>query len=128
MSRLVDIDSDTIQPEEEFGCEFGYYIFDLLPPISVEEVCTIDLLPSIMITDADNETHLLLDPKDPGGDTGRFLELLDHEHYEIVSSLQDQDTFCHHILTLLRRGKQVDGHMYTVQKDILRRFVTIDNA
>ena len=128
MSHLVDIDPDTTQPEEEFGCEFGYYIFDSLPPISVEEVCTIDLLPSITITDPDNKTHLLLDPKDPGGDAGRFLELLDHEHYEIVSSLQDQDTFCHQILTLLRQGKLADGHMYTIQKDILRRLVTIDNA
>ena len=44
MSRLVDIDPDTTQPEEELGCEFGYYIFDSLLPISVEDVCTIDLL------------------------------------------------------------------------------------
>ena len=78
--------------------------------------------------DPDNETHLLLDPKDPGGDAARFLELLNHEHYEIVSSLQDQDTFCHQILTLFRRGKLVNKHMYTIQKDILRRIVTIDNA
>ena len=128
MSHLVDIDPDTTQPEEELGCEFGYYIFDSLPPILVEEVCTIDLLPSIIITDPDNETHLLLDPKDPGGNTERFLELLNHEHYEIVSSLQDQDTFCHQISTLLRCGKLINKHMYTIQKDILRRIVTIDNA
>ena len=128
MSCLVVINPDTTQPEEKLGCEFGYYIFDLLLPIVVEEVCTTDLLPSIMITDPDNETHLLLDPKDPGGDTERFLELLNHEHYEIVSSLQDQDTFCHQILTLLRCGKLVDKHMYSIQKDILRRIVTIDNA
>ena len=70
MSHLVDIDPNTTKPEEEFGCEFGYYIFDSIPPISgeeveVEEVCTIDLLPSITITDPDNDTHLPLDPKDP---------------------------------------------------------------
>ena len=128
MSHLVDINPDTTQPEEDLGCEFGYYILDFLPPISVEEVCTIDLLPSITITDPDNETHLLLDPKNPGGDAERFLELLNHEHYEIVSSLQDQDTFCHQILTLLRHGKLVDKHMYTIKKDILKRIVTIDNA
>ena len=56
MSCLVDIDPDTTQPEEEFGCEFGYYIFDSLPPISVEEVCTINLLPSIMVTDPNNSS------------------------------------------------------------------------
>ena len=110
------------------GCEFGYYIFDSLLPISVEEVCTIDLLPSITIMNPDNETCLILDPMDPGGDAERFLELLNHEHYEIVSSLQDQDTFCHQILTLFRCGKLVNKHMYTIQKDILRRIVTIDNA
>ena len=65
---------------------------------------------------------------DPGGDAERFSELLNHEHYEIVSSLQDQDTFCHQILTLLRCGKLVNKHMYTIQKDILKRIVTIDNA
>ena len=91
-------------------------------------MCPIDLLPSITITDPDNETHLLLDPKDPGGDAERFLELLHHEHYEIVSSLQDQDTFCHQILTLLRCGKLVNMHMYTIQKDILKRIMTIDHA
>ena len=128
MSHLVDINPDTTQPEKELGCEFGYYIFDSLPPISVEEVCTIDLPPSITNTDPDNETHLLLDPKDPGGDAERFFELLNHEHYEIVSSLQDQDTFCHQILTLLRRGKLVNKHMYTIKKDILKRIMTIDNA
>ena len=121
MSCLVDIDPDTTQPEEELGFEFGYYIFDSLLPISVEEVCTIDLLPSIKITDPDNETHLLLDPMDPGGDANGFLELLNHEHYEIVSSLQDQDTFCHQILTVLRHGKLVDKHMYTIQKAILKK-------
>ena len=128
MSHLVDIDPDTTQPEEELGCEFGYYIFDSLLPISVEEVCTIDLIPSITITDPDNETHLLLDPKDPGGDVEKFLELLNHEHYEVVSSLQDQDTFCHKILTFLRCGKLINKHVYTIQKDILRRIMTIDNA
>ena len=128
MSCLINIDPNTIQPEEEFGCEFGYYIFDSLPPILVEDACTIDLLPSITITNPDNKTHLLLDPRDPGGDAERFLELINHEHYELVSSLQDQDPFGHQILTLLRQGKLVDGHMYTIQKDILKRLVTTDNA
>ena len=42
--------------------------------------------------------------------------------------MQDQDPFGHQILTLLRQGKLVDGHMYTIQKDILKCLVTIDNA
>ena len=82
---MINIDPDTSQPEEEFGCEFGYYIFDTLPPVLVNEVCTMDFLPSITITNPDNETHLLLDPKDPGGDVERFLDLLDHEHCQFPS-------------------------------------------
>ena len=39
-----------------------------------------------------------LDPKDPGGDVNRLLALLDGEHYEVTSSLQDHDTYCHRIL------------------------------
>ena len=39
MSRLIDIDPSTKIPPEDQGCEFGYYLFDLLPPISTEEIC-----------------------------------------------------------------------------------------
>ena len=38
MSRLINIDP-TVKPESEpEGYEFGYYVFDPLPPMSVEEI------------------------------------------------------------------------------------------
>ena len=55
-------------------------------------------MPVITITNPKNETLIYLDPKDPGGDIDRLLALLDGEHYEVISSLQDQDTYCHCIL------------------------------
>ena len=50
MSKLVDIDPATKQEDEPPGCEFGYYLFDPLPPIKVNEVsCT--ALPKFMVSD-----------------------------------------------------------------------------
>ena len=87
MSRLIDIDPSTEMTPEDPGCEFGYYLFDPLPPISTEEICNIDNIPVITITNPEDEKLTYLDPKDPGGDTA----LLDGEHYKVISSLQDQD-------------------------------------
>ena len=69
------------------------------------------------------KTHLLLDPRDPGGDAERIMNIM-----RLSVPCRTKTPFCHQILTLLRRGRLVDGHIYTIQKDILRRFMTIDNA
>ena len=89
MSRLIDIDPSTEMPPEDQGCEFGYYLFDPLPPIAIDEVHHVDDIPIITITNPEDETLTYLDPKDPGGDVNRLLALLDGEHYEVISSLQD---------------------------------------
>ena len=120
MSCLIDIDPDTEMPSEEPGCEFGYYLFDPLPPISTAEVCTIDEMPLITVTNPDNETLTYLDPKDPGGDVDRLLALLDGEHYEVISSLQDRDTYCHCILKQIRKNKISDNQLYKIENDILK--------
>ena len=62
---------------------------DPLPPISTEDVCHIDDIPEITITNPEEVTLTYVDPKDPGGDVDRLLSLLDSEHYEVLSSLQD---------------------------------------
>ena len=98
MSRLISIDPNTELPPEDQGCEYGYYLFDLLPPIHMEDICHVDDFPGITITNPDQVTLTYFDPKDPGGDVDRLLSLLDSEHYKVISFLQDQDTFCHHIL------------------------------
>ena len=60
------------------------------------------------------------DPKDPSGDVDRLLSLLDGENYEVISSLQDRDAFCHHILQQVRKRKQSVSHSYKIENDILK--------
>ena len=89
MSRLISTDPDTELPPEDQGCEYGCYLFDPLPPIRTEDIFHIDDIPEITITNPDEVTLTYFDPKDPGGDVDRLLSLLDGEHYEVISSLQD---------------------------------------
>ena len=84
MSQLIDIGPSTKIPPEDQGCEFGYYLFDPLPPISIDEICHIDNIPVITVTNPENETLTYLDPKDPGGDVDMLLSFLDGEHYEVI--------------------------------------------
>ena len=53
MSRLISIDPDTELLPEDQGCEYGYYVFDPLPPINTEDVCHVDDIPEITITNPD---------------------------------------------------------------------------
>ena len=69
-----------------------------MPLILTDEIHHIDDMSVITITNPDDETLVYLDLKDPGGDINRLLALLDGEHYELISSLQDHDTYCHRIL------------------------------
>ena len=126
LSRLISIDPDTDLPPEDQGCEYGYYLFDPLPPICTEDICHIDDIPVITITNPDQVTLTYFDPKDPGGDVDRLLALLDGEHYEVISSLQDQDNFCHRILRQLCKAKHPVGYSYTIENDILQRRLTFN--
>ena len=74
----------------------------------------------ITITDPEDETLIYLDPKDPRGDVDRLLALLDGEHYEVISSLQDQDTYCHRVLQQLRKGKISNNQICKIENDILK--------
>ena len=122
---MIDIDPSAEIPPEDPGCDSGYYLFDPLPLISTEEVCNIADMPVITITNLDDETLIYLDPKEPGGDVDRLLALLDSEHYEVISSLQDCDTYCHHVLQQLRIGKITIGQLYKIEKDILKHHLQI---
>ena len=55
MSRLINIDPDTILLPEEQGCEYGYYLFDPLPPIHTDDIYHIDDIPEITITNLEGE-------------------------------------------------------------------------
>ena len=51
MSHLVNIDPETRQNKEPQGCEFGYYVFNTLPPILVENIQVSPEAPKVMVTD-----------------------------------------------------------------------------
>ena len=127
MSQLINIDPNTKMLPEEQGCEFGYYLFDPLPPIATDEIHHIDDMPVITITNPENETLIYLDPKDPGGDIDRLLALLDGEHYEVISSLQDHDTYCHCILQQIRKSKMSNNQLYKIENDILKCHLQVDD-
>ena len=118
MSHLINIDPDTELLPKEQGCEYGYYLFDPLPPIHTDDICHIDDIPEITITNPEDETLTYFDPKNPGGDVDRLLFLLDGEHYEVISSLQDRDAFCHHIRQQVRKSKQSVCQSYKIENDI----------
>ena len=50
----------------------------------MEDICHIDDIPAITITNSDQVTLTYFDPKDPGCDVHRLLSLLDSEHYEVI--------------------------------------------
>ena len=74
----------------------------------------------ITIPNPEDETLTYLDSKDPGGDVDRLLTLLNGEHYEVISSLQDRDTYCHCVLKQLRKGKLLNKKLYKIENDILK--------
>ena len=120
MSCLITIEPYTELLPEEQGCEYGYYLFDPLPPIHTDDICHIDDIPVITITNPDDETLTYFDPKNPGGDVDRLLSLLDGEHYEVISSLQDRDAFCHRILQQVCKNKPSVCQSYKIENDILK--------
>ena len=58
MSHLVAIDPSIQNENEPYGCEFGYYVFDALPPIEIEVIMIGNKLPSITLTDVDEHKKL----------------------------------------------------------------------
>ena len=120
MSWLINIDPDAELLPEDQGCEYGHYLFDPLPPTHTDDIYHVDDIPEITITNPEDVTLTYFDPKDPGGDIDRLLSLLDSEHYEVISSLQDWDTFCHYILQHVPKEKFPVNHPYRIQNDILR--------
>ena len=126
MSRLINIDPDAELLPQDQGCEYGYYLFDPLPPIHTDDIYHVDDIPEITITDPEDVTLTYFDPKDPGGDIDRLLSLLDGEHYEVISSLQHRDTFCHHILQQVHKEKLPVNHPYRIENDILRHHLILN--
>ena len=106
MSRLIDIDPHIQQESEPEGYEFGYYTFDTLPAMEVSNI------EAAQHNSSDNEKDL--------DENLIKLPLTD----KIMSELQEQDTFCSHILVQIEKGNIKEGQTYKIQNKLLKRYVT----
>ena len=108
MSRLTDIGPTTQLESEPEGYEFGCYVFDLLSPMSVEE-----------IEEQITETNV----KQPNDENNIRIEILLHD--KVVES-QGQDEQCIKLIKLLRENKMPPRKLYFLRKDVLHRIVKED--
>ena len=108
MSHMIDIDPQ-VQPEPEpEGHEFGYYTFDPLPALEVHDIQT-SLTGTIQDDNIDDFLcNLLID------DT-------------MLAKLQQKDEFCKSILQQINKGKIVNGHIYKIDNNILKRYIVDGN-
>ena len=124
MSCLVNIDPETKQNKEPQGCEFGYYVFDTIPPISVENIQVSTEAPKVIVTDSQGHELTLLDLLKTEDDLQRLVDRLDRQHYEIINELQAQDPFCTHIVKALTQRKVDPNCSYYLEGDTLRHRIT----
>ena len=108
MSCLINIDPQIqLEPEPE-GHEFGYYTFDPLPALEVQDIQT----PSIGTTPDDNNDD--------------FLDNLPIDN-NILAKLQQKDEFCKNIFNQIEKGNIRDGHLYKMDNKLLKRFIVDGN-
>ena len=101
MSRLIEIDSQIELIPEEDGFEFGYYAFDILPPIKVSEI---------------NE-----DTKETSEEVQNFP--LDVKKLENFIQLQLEDPFCKNIIKQINKGNVIERQPYFIEDYILHRII-----
>ena len=111
MIRLIEIDSQVQQEPEPEGYEFGYYTFDNLPNIEVTDI------ESTLNSVIDIET------KDTSGHNFQGFPMKN----DVLQKLQQEDVFCKNILSQIRKGNIIDGQLYLVKDNILKRYIMEGN-
>ena len=106
MSRLIEIDPQIDPIPKEDGYEFGYYAFDVLPPIEIHKV------------NNDNEEEELKDLQN-------FP--LDINKLENHIQLQLNDPFCKNIMKQLNKNKLIERQPYFIEDYILHRIIKEQN-
>ena len=107
MSRLIEIDPQVQQEPEPKGYEFGYYVFDNLF--------------SIEVTDIESTLNSITDikTKDTSGNNLHGFPI----DNDVLQKLQQDDVFCKNILNQIKKGNILDGQLYLVKNNILKRYV-----
>ena len=109
MSQLIDIDPQIQSEPEPEGYEFGYYTFDLLPTLEVTNIAT--------TKKKSLETH----DEDAFDKDLWKLPISD----DILSKLQQKDEFCKNILSKIEKGNLIEGQLYLIRDNILKRYVIV---
>ena len=123
MSHLVAIDPSIQNENEPYGCEFGYYVFDTLPPIEIEVIMVGNQLPSITLTDVEEHTKTLFHTDQITTIEKALEEHLMGEKLEELSELQGNDLFCKNIISKLNSGRLQTHNPYFIEHDVLKRKV-----
>ena len=107
MSRLINIDPQVQQDSEPEGYEFSYYTFDTLPMLEVSNIETTQDT-SVCVNDNNDANNNLLElPIDN----------------DMLFRLQQKDKFCVNILSQIEKGKIIEGQLYVIQDQLLKRYV-----
>ena len=108
MSQMIDIDPQVLPEPEPEGYEFGYYAFDPLPTLEVYDI----QMSSVRTTQDDNVNGNLCN-----------LPIDD----KLLIDLQHKDKFCKNILQQIEKGNLVNGQLYKIDDNILKRFIVDGN-
>ena len=104
---MIDIDPQIQSEPEPEGNEFGYYTFDPLPALEVTNI----------------ETTKKKSLKTQDGDA------FDKDLWKLpisndnLSKLQWEDEFCKNILSQIEKGNLIEGQLYLIRNNILKRYV-----
>ena len=104
MSHLIAIDPQVQSEAEPEGYEFGYYTFDQLPALDIQEIQT---------TPSD----------DQNGNLTCELPIKN----DVLIKLQQEDEFCNNILQQIEKGNVKEGQLYKIDNQQLKRLVTDGN-
>ena len=107
MSQLINIDPQIQSEPEPEGYEFGYYTFNLLPTLEVTNVETTKKTP--VDTQDENEC-----------DEDMWKLPISND---VLSKLQQEDDFCKNILSQIEKGNLIEGELYMIRNNILKRYV-----
>ena len=107
MSRLIDIDPQIQSEPEPEGYEFSYYTFDLLPTLEV--------------TNVEATQKKSLETWDGDASDKDLWKLLISN--DILSTLQQEDEFCKNILSQIEKGNLIEGQLYLIRNNILKRYI-----
>ena len=111
MSRLIEIDPSIEQMPEEDGHEYGYYAFDILPPMKTEKADK----NTVEIGEVSEE-----DQSEQKGDLNLPQTV---SKLENLIQLQLEDPFCENIIKQLNKGNLIERQPYFIEDYVLHRIV-----